>query len=158
MASLRSLLPALVLAACASGAGACEALLDVPERVEEPNLVCDEPGACRCTAGFGDCNEEGVCDVELQTNANHCGGCGKQCGDGQPCEDGACVCLEAPCKLIPPQCGCPEGEACSVGGRDETARECVPAGEQVQGESCGGLGEQCAPGNICLPADRKSVV
>jgi hypothetical protein len=51
----------------------------------------------------------------------------------------------ATCRLTPPQCGCPEGQACVQG---TTARACVPAGDVPIGQVCGDLSD-CAPGASC---------
>eukprot|EP00698_Gefionella_okellyi_P009751 TRINITY_DN249_c0_g1_i2.p1 TRINITY_DN249_c0_g1~~TRINITY_DN249_c0_g1_i2.p1 ORF type:complete len:495 (+),score=59.94 TRINITY_DN249_c0_g1_i2:61-1545(+) len=61
-----------------------------------PNLVpaCNA-GSCTgtCTTGFGNCN--GVfadgCEVNLQTSANNCGVCGRQCSAAQTCSNGQCI-------------------------------------------------------------------
>jgi hypothetical protein len=52
-------------------------------------------GVCRvgsCNAGFADCdrNPANGCEVNLNTNASHCGRCGNACPGGGACTAGAC--------------------------------------------------------------------
>ncbi|MGD0680396.1 MAG: hypothetical protein ABSC94_33915, partial [Polyangiaceae bacterium] len=49
-----------------------------------------------CTAGYQDCDHSAAngCEVDIETNANDCGGCGKACttvnGTKETCQAGAC--------------------------------------------------------------------
>jgi hypothetical protein len=78
-----------------------------------------------CGAGRLQCN--GTC-IDVQSDANNCGGCGAKCPNGQPCSNGACG-------------GCPPGDAwcpgtgCTYTGGDE--------------KNCGGCGKACDPRQIC---------
>jgi len=57
------------------------------------------------------------------------------------------MCSEEPCKLVAPQCGCPEGEACYL---DSDARPtCEEAGRVVTGVRCAGS-SACEPGSLCV--------
>jgi len=59
-------------------------------------------------------------------------------------------CDEDPCKIMPPQCGCPSGEMCTVNG-STGQRVCAPEGTAAVGETCGGsTGINCAPGALCV--------
>lgn len=59
-------------------------------------------------------------------------------------------CDEDPCKLLPPQCGCPSGEMCTING-STGGRVCAPEGTAAIGEVCGGTsGVNCAPGALCV--------
>jgi hypothetical protein len=53
-----------------------------------------------CYPGFADCDKRinNGCEVDIGTDARHCGGCGTQCdrGRGQPCVLGQC--LTKPCE------------------------------------------------------------
>lgn len=46
----------------------------------------------RCDAGYGDCNGDvsDGCEVALSRDAQSCGACGRACGTGETCKDGAC--------------------------------------------------------------------
>jgi hypothetical protein len=46
-----------------------------------------EPAGCVCPQGKTECG--GAC-VDTQTDASHCGGCGRACGAGQQCTGGVC--------------------------------------------------------------------
>jgi len=59
-------------------------------------------------------------------------------------------CSENPCKLLPPQCGCPSSEMCTLNGSTGD-RVCAPNGTAAVGEACGGsTGVDCAPGSLCV--------
>jgi hypothetical protein len=57
-------------------------------------------------------------------------------------------CTELPCKLVLPQCGCPDGAQCSI--VDASSIQCVPAGDKADGAPCGFSVNECKPGYICL--------
>lgn len=44
-----------------------------------------------CDTGYDDCNDDGAdgCEAALNTDAEHCGSCGQNCGSGE-CVDGMC--------------------------------------------------------------------
>ena len=53
-------------------------------------------GGCtiwRCARGFRDCNGEvpDGCEVDITSDASHCGHCGHGCGRGRRCEHGRCL-------------------------------------------------------------------
>lgn len=58
-------------------------------------------------------------------------------------------CEEDPCKLVLPQCGCPEGDACQRTVRGEAIRECVPPGDVESGGACT-QSVQCVIGHTCV--------
>jgi hypothetical protein len=68
-------------------------------------------------------------------------------GSSQPTTTTGEPCSEQPCKLVEPQCGCPDGEACSIDGANE--RACVEAGSVAWGAPCD-AGQLCAPGLMCV--------
>ncbi len=70
----------------------------------------------------------GVC-VETQTNAAHCGACGRMCPTDRACVQGACVVV------------CPTGQtACGGACADVTSDP----------RHCGGCGQACAAGGACV--------
>ncbi|MCC6558619.1 MAG: hypothetical protein IT372_37265 [Polyangiaceae bacterium] len=58
-------------------------------------------------------------------------------------------CLEDPCRLVAPQCGCPAGEQCALIDEDGS-RGCVAAGTLPQGAVCSSA--ECGPGLACVSA------
>jgi hypothetical protein len=90
--------------------------------------------------GFGDCNGQGVdgCEVDTNTSALHCGGCGRPCG-AVPNGSAACV-----------------GGACRVGSCAGTFRDCNGSpgdGCEVDTASsnahCGACNNACGSGLTC---------
>jgi hypothetical protein len=73
------------------GLVACDAILGIPQRSEDPTVVCGETG-CQCAEGRGDCDgdERNGCEADLH-HVMSCGGCGNQCLNGD-CAEGACSC------------------------------------------------------------------
>jgi len=63
---------------------------------------------------------------------------------GPPADAGPC--LETPCRLLPPQCGCPAGESCTITPAFEVG--CLPPGGLGEGERCDGMG-MCGAGLMC---------
>lgn len=56
------------------------------------------------------------------------------------------MCSEDPCKLTSPQCGCSDGEMCTLRMGERT---CGPAGTAQLGEPCSAT-HWCAPGGLCF--------
>ena len=56
------------------------------------------------------------------------------------------MCLEDPCKLVVPQCGCGD-QQCTVDGAGE--RACVTAGDVGQSQACSDTA-LCEPGTLCI--------
>ncbi len=53
-------------------------------------------GSCAvgsCNAGYGNCDGSASngCEVDLRSNANHCGACGRTCNSSQRCSNSVCV-------------------------------------------------------------------
>jgi hypothetical protein len=57
------------------------------------------------------------------------------------------VCEETPCKLVAPQCGCPDGNKCSVNNQGDLV--CAAEGQAALGEECDGS-DPCIAGLICV--------
>lgn len=76
-----------------------------------------------CAAGEATCG--GHC-VDLNTDFNNCGGCGRTCPTGTMCQGGSCVC---------------------AGGLTLCGTTCVST--QGDPENCGSCGNRCDPGQYC---------
>src|SRR5439155_21780687 len=87
-------------------------------------------GRCQlagCLSGFADCDglPGSGCEVNLQTDPNHCGSCTNSCGTGQVCSAGFC---------------CPNGQTnCSGTCVDLTSDR----------THCGGCSTVCSSSQIC---------
>ncbi len=92
------------------------------------------PGAVYCT------NAEGTSVVDLRTNPNHCGGCGRRCC-GRFCIEGRCT-----------SDGPPGSLACPLSAEEEIARGCFgdvtiePSSDRLH---CGSCDRRCAAGEEC---------
>lgn len=82
-------------------------------------------------------------DVTTSSSTTGSGGSGGSSGSGG--SGGACA--ESPCKLVDPQCGCPNGKACSINAMG--SRVCVAEGPAMWNNACG-AGNQCQAGTVCL--------
>lgn len=72
--------------------------------------------------------------------------------DAEPTDAGFDVgapCAEMPCRLVIPQCGCPDGLACQRTMRGTPVRECVPPGGNLPGQPCD-QSIQCVTGHTCF--------
>jgi len=94
-------------------------------------------GAPGCPAGFGECdgNPDTVCETDLTTSVDHCGGCNRPCSDAGvaslQCEQGVCT---STCGLGRANCSQPSAPNADDG--------C----EAVANQSalCGGCGNTCS--------------
>jgi hypothetical protein len=115
--------------------GACNALCATPNAT--PACV---GGACTvasCNAGFADCNGVAAdgCEVNTQTDAAHCGGCGVACSiaNGTPsCVAGACA--VAGCNSGSADCNNNPADGCEVNTNTSVG-------------NCGGCGNVCSIAN-----------
>ena len=106
--------------------------------------------AFTCAKGGGDGDET----IPSSTQSTGGGGTGGSAGmggiggmggmGGQGNEGGTCD--EMPCKLVEPQCGCADAEACTL---VQGERSCQPNGTKEEGENCQGL-NVCVAGNLCV--------
>ncbi|WP_437574784.1 hypothetical protein [Sorangium sp. So ce887] len=94
-------------------------------------------GACSlaCDLGFGDCDRDAAtgCEVDFESDAGNCGGCGEACSDrnaSAACEAGACV------------VACDAGFA-DCDGAPSTGCEVELASDPF---NCGACGNSCAGG------------
>jgi hypothetical protein len=104
---------------------------------------------------------EGVCTMPC-VSSSECGDFGtcegKVCVPRPACQGDACgskdvvtsdtssSCAATPCKLVPPQCGCPSAEACYI-PKDKPV--CLPVGSAPDGAPCS-TDNQCHGGAVCL--------
>jgi hypothetical protein len=99
-------------------------------------------GACgiaACNPGFADCdgNPANGCEVNIQTDPNNCGGCGKACG--LPNAVPACTagtCMIAACKPGFADCDGNPANGCEVN-------------TQTDNNNCGACGNVCSAGTNC---------
>jgi hypothetical protein len=120
----------------------------------EPSSACETCGGTAC--------------VDLQTDAQHCGSCGRACGDNALCEGGDCACsgdlvaCDSGCVALqsdPVNCGscgadcgdlfCLQGQ-CSAdcGALTECAGACVDL--MNDSSHCGECGRACGLGTSCV--------
>jgi hypothetical protein len=102
-------------------------------------------GICNgtCAAGFADCDgnkQSNGCEVNTQTDVNHCGGCGQSCEASKPANTvvGSCtngVCSYA-CAFGFADCG-GTGDGCETNTQTNTAH-------------CGACGHACVAGEVCV--------
>lgn len=134
------------------GDGTCTTATDCDDGLE-----CNGVERCvagRCEAGTAIACDDGVpCTRDLCDEARGavctfspddamCGG-GMSCDPVRGCVSG---CVESPCRLVSPQCGCPSGQGCYLDG--SLARVCATAGAAAEGATCTGI-TSCAPGLLC---------
>lgn len=143
---------------------------DVPPDVFDAgcsgDAECDNGNACdgeeACVAGMCEAGTPVVCNDGVSCTVDSCvpatGMCqstpnNSMCASPQICTATGCIspgCGETPCRLVSPQCGCPDGNSCYITGMDE--RVCAPSGTASTGESCNGS-EICEGGNVCIDLD-----
>ena len=124
--------------------------------IEEVVSTCETCGQSTC--------------VDLQSDADNCGGCGNACPNGISCVAGSCLCpLDAEqCGDVctntdtdPENCGgcgqaCDPGEVCNGGaclaacdaGLEQCGNACVDT--QTSVDHCGGCDNACGDGLICV--------
>lgn len=105
-------------------------------------LVCDDGVSCTidtCVEPTGSCNFTPTDSL---------------CPAGQTCGATGCMgtCMETPCRLVSPQCGCSTGQGCYVSG---ASRLCATAGTAMEGADCTGT-TSCVPGNLCVNISRST--
>ncbi len=83
-----------------------------------------------CAAGTVRC---GAACIDTRTNAQHCGGCGQSCPDGQGCDGGAC-----------------QTQGCA-GDRELCGSDCVNLDNDEQ--NCGECGRACGGDLTCIDGD-----
>ena len=125
---------------CGACGNTCPTINDTP--------AC-QAGACSvavCNPGFADCNKNFAdgCEVNTNTDANNCGGCGVKCSGGQICSSGACT--AAPNCTAIDQCH-------AAGTRDPVTGLCsnptLPNGTACNDGNACTLGDFCSAG-VCV--------
>lgn len=106
---------------------------ECPDDVQAASPTC-EAGECGYVCDEDDdtfCEDEGLC-TDTDTDDDHCGKCGNDCGDNEICEDGECVCADGyePC------------------GEDEV---CVDTDSDH--EHCGECLDPCADVHVCVDGE-----
>lgn len=143
--------------------GACADSIDVGETMDAgtpdtatsgPTFVATEAGAdgetkvealqcatSNCAAGFGTClDSKFTCDVDLNTNNNHCGSCDVSCPNGGQVLNARSICTNGQCVM-----SCNAGYADCNGIPDDGC-------EQVLDDpnNCGTCGHKCAADQPCI--------
>jgi hypothetical protein len=92
--------------------------------------------------------------VDLQTDSNHCGGCGRGCADGQACEAGACVCPPFFVRLANGSCALPCDRvtffcpgSCSCAATPDAGNLCIASLEDRG--NCTSSSARCPVGSVC---------
>lgn len=93
-------------------------------------------GECHLIGGVRDCNGDGIC-IDLMTDRNHCGGCGRICPT--ECSMAMCLCEGAICSLSKECCIWPD--VCFAG-------TCF--NHTTNNYDCGVEGRQCGPCENCI--------
>jgi len=118
-------------------------------------------GACAiaaCDPGRDDCNADPSdgCEVDLDTDATSCGGCGVMCGVGQLCSGGSCFddCGGVPCAgdCTPTSpCTCASGTCPFTCAAADCEASCSGSGTSctLAGETSSTLDGTCAAGANC---------
>lgn len=116
--------------------------------------VCNN-GACMlqsCNPGFADCdgNTANGCELNVSSDANNCGSCGKSCDDGNPCTTDYCV--NGVCFHATNTVNCSDGIPCTVG---DVCSNGTCASGPISSTSCYISGQcyssgQANPSNPCL--------
>ncbi|MDW8245834.1 MAG: hypothetical protein RMJ84_04575 [Sandaracinaceae bacterium] len=96
----------------------------------------------RCADGYADCdrNPTNGCEVNLRTRPAHCGACGVQCGVGETCVDGRCI------------CGSVEGEVAGGSVCGPERRCCLGTCVDIGSNSshCGECNRSCRHDQMCI--------
>jgi hypothetical protein len=93
----------------------------------------DDMGSSSCAHCGGTskcCNQK--C-IDVSTDKNNCGACGKVCGLGSLCQGGSCTCQGAVCA---------QGQVCCPGTGCKNLMN--------DAENCGGCGSPCGDGESCF--------
>ena len=140
--------------------------------------TCEDSGYCVLDAGYGECcGNDGLDCVDVESDANNCGGCGAACTAGMACVNGGCIaddcsppsnaglpctnlaagtygsCCDGQCLSLEDDSNCGGcGRACPVGGSCTLSNYCVAGddGGYVFCTSDGGNGGfPCPSGEFC---------
>jgi hypothetical protein len=121
------------------GSSACQ-----PCVLPNAQSICDQQAHCAIASCFGnyeDCDRdpETGCEVNLDTNVDHCGAC-----DAKPCEVPGAIpaCARGVCAIRKCQTGFKDCNRSSPDGCEVNVRESV--------EHCGVCANQCEPAQACF--------
>jgi len=145
-----------------AGGGGCTGALDCDD-----GLACN--GAERCELGSCVGGTPPSCDDGVACTRDQCvegaGGMAScsytpdnsMCAAGQTCSPtSGCTaeCMESPCRLVSPQCGCAAEQACYLSG---STRACTTEGGSALGTPCTGAAG-CVAGGACLGVSADAAV
>jgi hypothetical protein len=114
-----------------------------------------------CTSGQLECS--GTC-INVQTDSQNCGACGKTCGSGSSCQSGACTCTSGfvscggSCVASNAQhCGsscsaCTGTDVCDSDGTCSSGSKCSDGAcsSNTNSADCGTCGNACTGGSTCV--------
>lgn len=117
-------------------------------------LLIELLGLAACAEGFsvptGGGSDPGVGGAPVSDGGKGGAGDGAAPQGGTPSQGGEGgsppACEGDPCKLVSPQCGCDEGDKCTINGSADIA--CAADGTEPIAAECGAA--DCAAGGICL--------
>jgi hypothetical protein len=103
------------------------------------NTHCNAYGQCECDNGFIDCNGDGNCEVNPNTDTGNCGGCNQVCSSNHiipSCSSGLCT-----------------GD-CDAGWGDANGDKNTPNGDGCETDlnteqNCGSIGNVCTQHTLC---------
>jgi len=124
----------------------CEARLNSNAHCAACGRACSElphasascsSGSCQvtgCAPGYGNCDGLAAngCEVDLNSNSQHCSGCNQPCPSGLSCRSGRCTCTK--------DSDCRNGRRCCNGSCEDVASD---------ERHCGSCGNVCAEGETC---------
>ncbi len=100
-----------------------------------------------CSYPSADCNKNGGCETNLNTDTNNCGSCGNKCASGGSCESGTC-------KAPPPKCFDTDKDGYDGKTSDcSTGSDCNDANANINpgkiDTQCDGIDNDCSGGDYC---------
>ena len=116
----------------------------------ECNVVADcGPTGCLAPPGSVDCDEDGFCEADLDSDDRNCGQCGSLCDPTERCRNGACQTIYTPAPGGYWDCDDDGFSEAFLLTDEDNCGQCghvCPAGTRCEGGTCV---ISCAPGWTC---------